>query len=194
MKKLITLIILCLCLPGAVGAEKCEYRAGEIYFVKGKWVEISTGRPASGSECMYRDNGRLWSERPYKNGAIDGIMRIYHKNGNIEWEFPYKNGKKDGIAKVYYESGKLNSTYPYKNGKMEGISMFYYKNGRLFSETIYKNDKKEGHSQRYYENGRLLGKILYRNSKPVSGSCANGRPLTNAELINWENGYAVSCN
>jgi len=36
-------------------------------------------------------------------------------------------------------------------------------------------------------------KILYKNGKPISGVCEDGRTLTNAELINRENGFDVEC-
>jgi len=59
--------------------------------------------------------------------------------------------------------------FPTKSGKVEGIA----KTGKA--------------------NGKLWGKILFRGNNPVSGTCANGRAFTNAEIINWENGHTVTC-
>jgi hypothetical protein len=52
----------------------------------------------------------------------------------------------------------------------------------------------EGYSNIYRESGELLGKVFYRDDEAVSGTCADGRAFTDAELINWENEQeAVIC-
>ena len=216
MKKLIfLLVILCLCFAGAVSAEDCKYGDGDLEFVDEIIIEAETGEPANGLWCThfkslyneiplkngkwegivrnYYESDKLKAETPFKNDRQEGIVKRYYESGKLKAEIPYKNGKLEGFEREYYESGKLWRETPYKNGKLEGIARYYYESGKLKDESPYKNDKLEGIGRVYKENGRLWGKIIYRNDKVVSGTCANGRAFTNAEIINWQNGHEVIC-
>lgn len=66
-----------------------------------------------------------------------------------------------------------------KMAKKEGVGKRYDESGRLREEQLFKKDVAEGLTKIYLENGRLWGQILYKNNEPVSGTCANGRALTN---------------
>lgn len=41
-------------------------------------------------------NGNLWRETPYKNGKFDGVAKVYYENGKLTTERPYRN---DEIAR-----------------------------------------------------------------------------------------------
>jgi len=192
MKKLIfLLVILCLCFTVVVSAEECKYGDDDIELIDGTMIEAETGEPANGLWCTHFKS--LYNEIPLKNGKWEGIVRNYYESGKIKQETPLKNDKMEGIVRRYYESGELESEIPYKNDKVEGIGRTYYKSGKLREETPFKNGKTEGIAKTYKENGRLWGKVLYHNDKVVSGTCANGRAFTNAEIINWQNGHTVIC-
>jgi hypothetical protein len=98
------------------------------------------------------------------------------------------NAKKDGIFK-----GNTAD----KDGKKEEIVKEYYGDGRLSQETPYKNGSKEGEQKIYRKNGKMNLTITYAKDVPISGMCyhANGNktPLTNAELMNRENGFSIEC-
>ena len=217
MKKLaIILVVFCLYFPGiAMAKDICKYGEGDLKNIDGIMMERATRRPANGLGCTYRESAYM--ELPYKNGKLDGIVREYYENKKIKGELPCKNGKREGVAKIYYRNGKLKEETPYKKDKKEGMGRMYYENGKLQGDCTFKNDKKEGIVRIYYENGKLwvefpvkndkkegyasvytkngkfCGKILYRNDKSVSGTCANGRALTNAEITKWLNGQAATC-
>ena len=166
-----------------------------VYFESGKLQGETSYKDGNmeGITRMYYESGRLEKEISLKNNKLNGITRGYFENGKPQGEISYKDGNKEGIAKIYYESGTLQSETSYKDDKRDGITRVYYESGRLESETTYKNDKKEGYEQHYIETGQLWGKLLYKNDELVSGTCADGRSLTNAELINWQNSHNVSC-
>lgn len=63
-------------------------------------------------------NGKVWSERTYKEGKLEGIFRWYYLNGQLLAETFFKNGLEDGVCKVYDEGGNLKSEETYKDGKL----------------------------------------------------------------------------
>lgn len=96
-------------------------------------------------------------------------------------------------VKYYYDNGNVKEELNYKDGKLDGIARYYFESGALQEERHYKNGLKNGNTERYSEKGALWATITYKDDKPVSGICGNGRKWTKAELINWENGVAVTC-
>ena len=173
--------------------ERCQYKDVDIYVMNENVVLNSTGQPVNVVFCLYHSNGNVSSEVPLINGKVEGIARDYYVSGKLEYEIQYKDGKREGIAKRYFENGKLLGETPFNNDKREGIAKGYFESGKLAWEASYKDNKAEGYAQEYNENGRLLMKILHINNNPISGICGNEKVFTKAELVNWENGLAVSC-
>lgn len=189
----------------------------EFEYVSGIFIEKSSRQPANGLICSFYISGKLWAERPFANGLREGIVREYYESGKLWGETPYKNGRKEGFVKEYYESGNLKreSFYikdvregffreyyesgklfierPYINSVREGIERIYYETGKLFFERPYIKDVREGIVRVYYESGKLGAVLLYNKGKTLRGYCANGRMLTNTELIYIENGHLFLC-
>ena len=67
-----------------------------------------------GSWKYYHKNGRLWTDRQYKNGKLMEILSNCNSHGNPLDAGTLKNG--NGTVKVYDESGKLLETLYFKNG------------------------------------------------------------------------------
>ena len=42
----------------------------------------------------YYENGKLQGEAPYKNGQIDGVVKMYDENGKVIEQVIFKNGQK----------------------------------------------------------------------------------------------------
>ena len=97
---------------------------------------------------------------------------------------------------ILRHNNEKNSTSN-KEDKIERIAKEYYENGRLAQETPYRNGIKEGIQKIYRKNGKMNLTITYVKNSPVSGMCyqTNGTktPLTNAELLNFENGLSIEC-
>ena len=87
-------------------------------------------------EKIYHSNGRLWMEKPYKNGKKEGVERLYHGDMSIFVEMPFKNDKPEGIRRWYYENGNIGGEAIYKNGKQDGVIKMYDEGGKLASRSI----------------------------------------------------------
>ena len=78
----------------------------------------------------YWGEGKLKSERHYKDGKADGFLTIWHKNGRKHFKTHFKDGKKDGLAASWYPDGKKRYEKNYKNGKENGRFTIWYQNGQ----------------------------------------------------------------
>jgi hypothetical protein len=96
--------------------------------------EISAGVDVDGSAW--------WSCRRCNNGT--GNILIRHRA-----EIPYKNGLINGLMKVYSSDGKLFATTNYINGNAEGIhSMYSYKEYRVAHKFV--NGYRVAHKKNHY--------------------------------------------
>jgi len=90
-------------------------------------------------EKSYYDSGAIYSEAPYKNGKIHGIVKGYRESGALWRETPYVNGERHGIEKRYYESGTLHWVTPYVDGKIQGIKKVYVEDTQEIYRTVLYN-------------------------------------------------------
>ena len=172
---------------GEMDGVKREYHSGILL----KEFPYKNGKREGNLRIYCPFSLKLKSETPYKDDKIEGIEKEYDKHGRIVRETPYEDGKREGLEKWYYDYGTFfllkNSDMflwreiPYKDNKREGIEKRYYK-GQVVLEIPYKDGEREGYVQQY-KRGRVVVKILYKDNEPISGIYANGRVLTNAELI-----------
>jgi antitoxin component YwqK of YwqJK toxin-antitoxin module len=138
-------------------------------------------------QITYDDDEQI--ETPYADGKVEGIVKSYY-NGKLNMESTYANGRLNGLNKGYCSNGTLCSETNYVNGVKEGSAKEYHSDGVLKRDYTYKNDKYEGYRKEFNEDGSLKGQILYQDGEPISGSCANGKPLTETELsIEWYYDY-----
>nr|MDE7315791.1 hypothetical protein [Mucispirillum sp.] len=152
-----------------------------------------------------KTNGRLTSTCEVNNGKVDTYTHYVGDNQySIDYEFKtisfyHKNHMvlytdlEENTAEYYYDNGNISKEVKFKDGVLDGIARYYFESGALQEERHYKNGIRNGNAERYSEKGALWATITYKNDKPVSGICGNGRKWTKAELINWENGVAVTC-
>lgn len=160
---------------------------------------------------LYRSNGELYEETPYKKGLKHGIYRKY-KNGKVieeyEWEngnmiitrketypdgSPYRETKwsldgQTGLEKVWFPSGVLQASVMFKGGDRHGTSTSYYENKQIRSQGEFKNGQRTGHYKLYSEDGRLISDTSWKNGKKNGMSLkwdSNGVQIKN-EL--WQNG------
>ena len=83
--------------------------------------------------------GKLKSEKHYKDEKIDGFFTIWHKNGNKHYKTHFKDNKKDGPSSAWYKDGKKRYEKNYKNGRENGRFTIWYQNGQKEWEAHYKN-------------------------------------------------------
>jgi len=132
------------------------------FIVLGAWVAItSCEKPKEGKDTdMVKDReGRI----------IDGIDRQFTGNGTLLKEIPYKDGQLDGTVKVYFETGELKTEVHYEKGRREGFARRYYKEGPLYQDAFYHNGKLDGIQRKYHQNGQLMSESIMYKGKPCVG-------------------------
>jgi antitoxin component YwqK of YwqJK toxin-antitoxin module len=119
---------------------------------------------ADGIESIYdSQTHKLRSEIPYKNGAINGVVKEYDcVTYELASETPYIDGKINGVRKNYFTDGRYEET-PYKNGKIDGVQKIYCKkDSQVHYEVDWENGQGIKSSGRHYDkDGNLIGRIDY---------------------------------
>ena len=106
----------------------CTYEVHPIELVErqGKFYEINSTTPFTGSSAMYYDTGQLYERKNYKGGKLEGLLETYYDNGLLMKSNNYKNGlREDGPEYTYMGSGKIWFEKNYKNGKQHGLKLQY---------------------------------------------------------------------
>lgn len=85
-----------------------------------------------GATKTFFSNGKLATERNYKNGIGYGRHFGYWKNGNMKYDFIYFNDKREGIQKQWYESGNPYCELNFKDDKENGMQKAWRENGKPY--------------------------------------------------------------
>lgn len=125
-------------------------------------------KPFSGTAIAKYKNGYISEQAHYKNGKLDGEMKLYYENGRLKEENNYEDGVQSGKARSYYDNGQLEAEVFVKDGKVNGVFKMYYKNGQLHQEGAFKNDERDGVNREYDETGSLLEETVYKDGEIVS--------------------------
>lgn len=122
------------------------------------------------TRLSYYDGGQLKSETPYKNGEIHGTVRYYAQHtGNMKQTVQYVDGKKHGTTRVYHDNGDTFAEINYLDGSA--------KSGVCYRKKAYDELTMDEAIAETSYGQRIYGKQF----------------LTNAQLLNWENGHSLVC-
>jgi antitoxin component YwqK of YwqJK toxin-antitoxin module len=113
-----------------------------------------------------RENGQL-TERYQVNRKTkekEGFSRLYHENRQIPIEQYYKEGVLNGTVKIYYADGTLESIAHTKDGMYIGEFEYYYQDGTLKQRGYYKRNKINGNLLTYYPNGQLKEVVFIKDN------------------------------
>jgi len=103
----------------------------------------------------YWDNGKLKSEKRYKDEIPEGLWTEWYENGRKSFEKHFKDGNLDGLRTNWTKSGKKRYEARYKNGKKHGRRTIWWSDGMKHSETHYKNGKENGIRTEWDVNGKI---------------------------------------
>jgi antitoxin component YwqK of YwqJK toxin-antitoxin module len=82
----------------------------------------------------------VWVFKKHILGNKQKIKELtYYDNGNKESNINYKNGKVNGLVRMWYKNGKLHVEAQYKNNKTHGTRISYHENGQVFCRAEYNN-------------------------------------------------------
>jgi len=133
----------------------------EVSFFTTKGVLVSKGamlgKKRFGKWVFYHKDGHtILSEESYKDGFLEGKVKVYYANGKITEISHYHFGKLEGNYKRYAIRGFLYQDLTYKNGSLNGLATYYERrNGKILSKGLYIDNKRVG-TWKHYENGKLL--------------------------------------
>lgn len=110
---------------GHIASVECkleeEKRVTETYGPDGQMIAIERwlGRYQDGITEMIAEDGLTEVELEFKNGVKHGIIRMSIK-GVLILDMKYKDGKVDGVVKMYGLNGQLKMEANYKDGAVVG--------------------------------------------------------------------------
>jgi len=110
------------------------------YYPSGLTKSIATyvNGKKEGITLEFNDNGQLSKRTNYHLDQLDGDYREFNYTTVKEERF-YKNGKLEGTVKIFYPDGKVMEEGLYKNGTRDGISKWYDQQGNVTIEYEYQN-------------------------------------------------------
>ena len=85
-----------------------------------------------GLSTAYYPDGKLMSERMYKENKSFGKQLGYWGNGKPKFEFYYDNDKRTGTHKQWYESGQAYTVLNFKDDKEDGMQQAWRENGKPY--------------------------------------------------------------
>ena len=78
----------------------------------------------------------------------------------------YKNGELDGELKIWYPIGQIMISSKYNKGEIEAF-VKYFANGQVMFISQFIDGKRNGKSLKYFENGQIRSESLYYNDEPI---------------------------
>ena len=162
--------------PEGVSVEKLEPRES-IWYLK------DSETPYTGNVYSLHPNGKMKSQRNYKDGKLDGLVVVWHENGQKGLEGNWKDGKEDGLQVMWYKNGKKRGETNIKDGKFDGLRVNWHENGEKHKETNYKNGMKNGLQLGWHENGQKAIEENYKDGKKIYAKFWNskGEPVDSQE-------------
>ncbi|MCC6252789.1 MAG: hypothetical protein IT238_10040 [Bacteroidia bacterium] len=121
--------------------------------------------PKDGKWTMWYEDGKVFSEQYYKNGAFVGIWKTYNTDGSVSNVIDFEKGK----ASYFHPNGKLQSEGKItKEMAQVGHWVLYYDNGMKNAEGNYINGKKDGAWVWYNMKGEKTDEQVYKDGSIVS--------------------------
>ena len=135
----------------------------------------------------YYSNGRLKTEKRFKDGELNGYVKEYSAQGKLEGAELFLEGEQRSeeeneadfeIRYTYYPDGSIKSTTTYNlANEKDGVAQFYDEDGEVTNAEIWKNDYliakgiidrsgvRRGNWETYYLNGTLKSKGAYKSGE-----------------------------
>lgn len=133
---------------------------------QGKWVEYFRLYPHD-DHITADTNADYYKLTIYKDGNPEGISRDYQKPAILLKEIPYKNGLLDGMVKLF-DNGMPIAEIPFKNDSANGVAKYYTSGGVLLHEIPYLKNKVNGTERWYNEkSGKLESEIDWVNGREI---------------------------
>jgi len=135
----------------------------------------------------YYPNGRLKTERRFKDDELNGYVKEYSSQGKLEGAELFLEGEQRSeeeneadfeIRYTYYDDGSVKSTTTYNlAGEKDGVFQQYDREGKVINAEIWKNNYliakgiidrsgvRRGDWETYYLDGKIKSKGAYRGGE-----------------------------
>lgn len=151
---------------GAVKKEAVYENGGQVILIERcENGELRRYRITDSLHYSWWCNGQPRMESYQTKEDLDhGVFRSWYENGKIQSEKLFKNNRLAGPYKKWHENGELWKNYTvydiYSDGiwknKYEGEFVIYFKNGQIKEVGNYENGEKVGTWKKYNENGDVI--------------------------------------
>ena len=72
---------------------------------------------------IHNQKGSLWYQAIYKNGKMNGEIKMWYENGALAWVVPYKDDHRHGVVKWYKRDG-VRTEYLFDKGRTNDVGGF----------------------------------------------------------------------
>jgi len=117
--------------------------------------------------CYYK-NGTKSLETNLTFGEYHGSYTVYDIKGKVFEQKSYVYGNIDGLASFNSSSERIYNTTTYSLGYRHGEMKLYHLNGKIFTECNYYFGNKNGIEKEYDQNGKLVVTREYYNGVVIS--------------------------
>lgn len=131
-----------------------------------------------------------------EEGKKQGIWKEYYKNGRLKTEKRFKDDSLNGYVKEYNIKGKLEEAALFIDGEIRSeeenqadfeIIYTYYEDGSLESSTTYNlGGKKDGVAQIFDKKGNVIGSKIYKDDYLIAEGIIDRSGIRNG---NWKTYY-----
>lgn len=145
--------------------------------------EINEG---SGFRTLFSPDGRS-EQQEYKNGQLEGIVKVFNKEGFVVRTYHIKDEVKHGEEVEYFTNPLARkASHPklslhWSEGKIQGVVKTWYDNGAQESQREISNNRKHGLSTAWYRDGSIMLIEEYEQDKLVNGQYfkkGDSRPIS----------------
>lgn len=88
------------------------------------------------SEFIFYENGKLLSEKYFKNGQLNGISKSYFKNGTLKKMESFEDGVNSDTTYYFFESGPVKEKFIYEKGSKK-YTLSYNTSGAIQFQYIF---------------------------------------------------------
>lgn len=148
---------------------------------------LPVGEP--GATIRTYASGALHSIRRSKDKKKEGLQEYFYQDGTSKSQIPYKEGKLDGTVRLYHPNNQLARELGFKNGKRQGKEHCWDQQGMMLVDAEYDQDRPIGYSRQWYPNGNMAKEIIFdENSHPVKVREWNefGAPVMTAREVHHD--------
>lgn len=96
----------------------------------------------------------LKSIASFFQGKQHGVTKTFFPNGKLETERNYRNGLAYGRHFGYFQNEKMKFDFMYLNDKREGVQKQWYESGKKYYELTFTGDQENGMQKAWRENGK----------------------------------------